>query len=306
MTIAFVHNDKAFLPEMDAYSRFFSGYHIKCERVNKNEVERVHRQVEWWMMGTDLTKLKEGIFKIHEYCSTSVPPWRWWKNRGKSFLNAQPDYRLFLNEYVRKAFHFHDRIPFGYRDMGIPEQWLLADPLLYEREYDFVYTGDISPVREPELLLNCFSTGAMKDRTLLLIGKDYENLQAAYAGFENIVFTGPYPYNNMGSQILKARFGINYMIDKEPFNHQTSTKLLEYGALGLPVITTKYAWVEQFQQQYGGNFFYLESDLSNFSWEQVNNFPFSKPNLEALTWENRIRSSGVLEFLESKFPELKF
>jgi glycosyltransferase involved in cell wall biosynthesis len=306
MTIAFVHNNKAFLPEIDAYSRFFSGYHITCESVNKNEVARVHRDVEWWMMGTDFTKLKEGIFKIHEYCSSSMPPWRWWKNRGKSFFNAQPDFRLFLNEYVRKAFYFHDRIPFGYRDMGVPEQWLQADPFLYEREYDFVYTGDISPVREPELLLNCFSTGAMKNRTLLLIAKDYEHLQAAYAGFENIVFTGPFPYNKMDSNILKARFGINYMINKEPFNHQTSTKLLEYAALGLPVITTKYAWVEKFQQQYGGNFFYLEPDLSNFSWEQVHNFPFSKPDLQALTWENRIRNSGVLEFLASKFPEIRF
>jgi glycosyltransferase involved in cell wall biosynthesis len=306
MTIAFVHNDTAFLPEMDAYSRFFSGYQIKCERVKKSEVHLVQRQVEWWMMGTDLTKPREGVFKIHEYCSSSVPPWRWLKNRGKSFFNARPDFRLFLNEYVRKAFPFHDRIPFGYRDMGVPEQWLQTDPFLYEREYDFIYTGDISPVRQPELLLNCFSTGAMKGRTLLLIGKDYEYLQAAYAGFDNIVFTGPFPYDNMNAHILKARFGINFMIDKEPFNRQTSTKLLEYAALGLPVITTKYAWVEQFQQQYGGNFFYLEPDLSNFSWEKVHNFPFSKPCLKALTWERQIRQSGVLDFLESKFPELKF
>jgi glycosyltransferase involved in cell wall biosynthesis len=306
MIIAFVHNGKAFLPEMDAYSRFFSGYHITCEIVSKNDLGLMHRHVEWWLMGTDLTKPKEGIYKIHEYCSSSVPPWRWWKNWWKSFFNAQPDFRLFLNEYVRKAFNFHDHIPFGYRDMGVPEHWLQTDPFLHERDYDFVYTGDCSPIRQPELLLNCFSTGAMKDKTLLIIGKDYEYLQTAYANNKNIVFMGPLPYNTMDSYILKARFGINYMIDKEPFNQQTATKLLEYAALGLPIITTRYAWVEWFQQQYGGNFFYLEPGFTNFTWEQVNNFPFSKPDIESLTWENRIRSSGVLEFLESKFPELKF
>jgi glycosyltransferase involved in cell wall biosynthesis len=306
MTIAFVHNDKAFLPELDAYSRFFSGYHITCELVNKNDLGLLHRHVEWWIMGADLTKPKEGIYKIHEYCSSSVPPWRWWKNWWKSFFSAQPDFRLFLNEYVRKAFNLHDHIPFGYREMGIPEQWLQADPFLHEREYDFVYTGDISPVRQPEGLLNCFSTGAMKDKTLLVISKDYESLQAAYDKYENIVFMGPLPYNSMDTYILKARFGINYVVDKEPFNQQSSVRFLEYAALGLPIITTQYSWVEGFQQQYGGNFFYLDPHFTNFTWDQVNNFSYTKPNVESFTWEQQIRRSGVLAFLESRFPELKF
>lgn len=291
---------------MDAYERFFSGYNIKCELINKDELGLMHRHVEWWLMPTDLTKPKEGIYKIHDYCSSSVPPWRWWKNWWKSFFNAQPDYRLFLNEYVRKALNFHDHIPFGYRDMGVPEHWLLTDPFLHEREYDFVYTGDLSPVREPENLLNCFSTGNMKERTLLVISKDYDNLQNAYAQYQNIVFMGPLPHNSMDSYILKARFGINYVIDKEPFNKQSSVRLLEYVALGLPVITTQYEWVEQFQQQNGGNFFYLKFDLSNFTWEEVNNHSYTKPDMERFTWEQQIRRSGVLEFLESKFPELKF
>jgi glycosyltransferase involved in cell wall biosynthesis len=306
MTIAFVHNNKAFLPEMEAYSRFFSAYDIQCEMVNKADVGGVQRQVEWWMMGTDITKRTNGIFKIHEYCSTSVPPFSWWKNRGKHFFNTRPHFRLFLNDYVRHAFGFHDNIPFGYRDMGLPETWLITPPVRPEPEFDFIYTGNLAPVRRPELLLNCFSTGAMKDRTLLLIGKDYSLLQAAYASYKNIVFMGPVPYHAMSAYILKARFGINYMVDREPFNQQTSTKLLEYAALGVPVISTQYTWVEAFQQRYGGNFFYLEPDLSNFTWERVNHFPYATPHLEELTWEKQIRNSGVLGFLEAKFPELKF
>jgi hypothetical protein len=190
--------------------------------------------------------------------------------------------------------------------MGVPEHWLQTDPFLHERDYDFVYTGDLSAARRPEGLLNCFSTGAMNDKTLLLIGQEYEHLQALYAGYENIVFMGPLPHNIMDSYILRARFGINYIINAEPFNEQTSVKLLEFATLGLPVITTKYAWVERFQQQYGGNFFYLEPDCSNFTWEQVNNFSYVKPDMESFSWDRQIRKSGVLEFLESKFPELKF
>jgi glycosyltransferase involved in cell wall biosynthesis len=305
MIIAFVHNNKAFLPEMDAYSRFFARHEVQCEVVSKNELGLVHRHIEWWMMGTDLSKPKEGIYKIHEYCSSSVPPWRRWKNKWKSFFNAQPDFRLFLNEYVRKAFDFHDRIPFGYRNMGVPGQWLTAE-FSGEKEYDFVYTGDLSPIRHPERLLNCFSTGALKAHSLLVISTGYEALQALYHDFHNIVFMGPLPYNSMDSYIQKARFGINYMIDIEPFSRQTSTKLLEYAALGLAVVSTRYKWVEQFQQHYGGDFFFLEPDLSNFTWENVNSFVYKQPDLTNWTWERQIRTSGVLEFLQSKFPELVF
>ena len=109
----------------------------------------------------------------------------------------------------------------------------------------------------------------------------------------------------MNSYIVKARYGINYVIDAEPFNQQASVRMLEYAALNLPIVTTRYAWIEQFQQQYGGNFFYLAPDLSNFTWEAVFNFGYVTPNLQQWGWEQQIRRSGVLEFLESKF-EVKF
>jgi glycosyltransferase involved in cell wall biosynthesis len=305
MIIAFVHNNKAFLPGMYAYTRFFSAYEIQCEVVNKNELGLVHRNVEWWMMGSDLSKPKEGILKIHEYCFSSLPPWRDFKNKWKSFCHTQPDFRLFLNEYVRKSLNFHDRIPFGYRDIGIPDRWLHETGNV-EKEYDFIYTGDVSPIRQPERLLNCFSTGTLKDRSLLVISKNYQQLQAAYQGYRNIVFMGPIPYHDMESYIQKARFGINFMVDMEPFNQQSSTRMLEYAALGLAVVTTRYAWTENFQQHFGGDYFFLEPDLSNFTWENVNKFPYTKPDLSQWTWDKQIRGSGVLEFLQEKFPELRF
>jgi glycosyltransferase involved in cell wall biosynthesis len=305
MIIAFITNHKAFLPEIGAYSRFFSDNSITCEVVQKNDLGLIHRHVEWWMMGSDLTKPKEGIVKIHEYFSSSLPPWRDLKNRWKSFFNTQPDYRLFLNEYVRKAYSFHDHIPFGYRDMGVPGQWLAADPVMRHKEYDFVYAGDCSPVRRLDQLLNCFSTGPLRDKTLLLIGQEYGYLQAAYAGYHNIVFMGPLPHHTIDTYIARARYGINYVIDAEPFNQQTSVKLLEYAALNLPIVTTRYAWIEQFQQQYGGNFFYLAPDLSNFTWDAVFNFGYVSPQLKQWSWEQQIRQSGVLGFLESRF-EVRF
>jgi glycosyltransferase involved in cell wall biosynthesis len=306
MIIAFVHNNKAFLPEVEAYRQFFTRYNISCEVVNKDDLGLVHRHVEWRLMGTDLTKPKEGILKIHEYCSTSTPPWRAWKNKSKSFFNAQPDFRLFLNPYVKKAFAFHDRIPFGYRDMGLPESWLLHKPPHQEKEYDFVYIGDLSPFRQPELLLDSFTTGNLQKRTLLVIGKDYHDLKEMYDRQRNIHFIGPVSYSEIPSYLEKARFGINFIVDKEPVNQQTSTKLLDYAACELPIVTTDYAWMRNFQKKNGGEYFYLSPDLSNFTWENVQSFQYSFPDLRDWTWEKQIRKSGVLEFLETKFPELSF
>jgi glycosyltransferase involved in cell wall biosynthesis len=306
MIIAFVHNNKAFLPEVEAYRQFFARYNISCEVVSKDDLGLVHRHIEWRMMGSDLTKPKEGILKIHEYCSTSIPPWRVWKNKSKSFFNAQPDFRLFLNQYVKKTFGFHDRIPFGFRDMGLPAGWLQPTKINPDKEYDFVYIGDLSPFRQPEILLDCFSTGNMKKRSLLVIGKDYHEIKEIYQEYRNIHFTGPVTYLEIPAYLEKARFGINFIIDKEPVNQQTSTKLLDYAACRLPIVTTDYAWIKQFQEQNGGDYFYLRADLSNFTWENVSSFNYTFPDLTEWTWEKQIRKSGVLEFLELKFPEIKF
>jgi glycosyltransferase involved in cell wall biosynthesis len=229
-----------------------------------------------------------------------------WKNKSKSFFNTQPDFRLFLNEYVRKAFSFYDNIPYGYRDMGIPAEWLQPEMNHPEKEYDFIYTGDCSPFRELERLLNCFSTGALQQHSLLIVGKDYEPLQEVYRQHSNIMFTGPVPYNDIPTWLRKARYGINFIADKEPINRQTSTKLLDYAACGLPVITTRYQWMEQFHQRQGGNYFYLSPDLSNFNWEAIKQFDYASPDLAEWTWDKQIRKSGVLEFLKARFPEIGF
>jgi hypothetical protein len=95
-------------------------------------------------------------------------------------------------------------------------------------------------------------------------------------------------------------------VNTEPFNRQTSVKFLEYAALGLPVVTTRYPWMEQFQQQYGGDYFYLEADWSNFTWDHVTGFNYSAPDLHTWTWDHQIRNCGVLTFLQASFPELSF
>ena len=304
MTIAFVHNNKAFLPGLYGYRQFFARYDIQCEVVTPDELGTIHRHVEWHFLGSDISKPREGIYKIHEYPSASLPPFRKWKDWTKGFINTQPDLRIFQNEFVKKRLNFHDSIPFGYRELGIPGEWLnnLPSP---EKEYDFIYTGDVSASRKIKDILDLF-TSRLQQYSLLVLSHRYDELKKQYTMHPNIVFRGPVQKDQVKEYLLKSKFAINYIPDIAPFNRQTSTKLLEYIACKIPVISTRYQWMNEFEEQYGGSYFYLNKDLDNFTWEAVNNYSYSFPDMSEWTWEHQIRKSGVLEFLMETFPEVKF
>ncbi len=304
MTIAFVHNNRAFLPEIDAYIRFFTSFDVECLIVHPDEIGLTHRNVEWRFMGTDFTKPKHGILRIHEYGSSSVPPNQKWKNWFKRFFNSQPDFRIYLNDYVKDSYRFRDRIPYGYRDMGISPEWLESPSQHVEKNFDFIYTGDLSNRRKPEQLLNCFATGKLQDKTLLLLGRDYDRLASIYKMYRNISFDGPVSHNQVRDYILQSNYGINYIPIEEPFTQQTSTKFLEFAACNIPIISSQYDWIKEFQKENGGNYYFLDDDLSNFSWENLKGFEFRSPQLEKWTWEKQIRGSGVLEFLMAKYPAM--
>jgi hypothetical protein len=298
MTIAFVHPHKAFLPEIEAYTRFFARYGINCLTTTPDQLTGIKCDVEWFFMGTDFSLRHQGIYRVHEYASPSVAPIPQTKNWVKKTFSAKPDLRVFQNNWVRETMGFHDDVPFCLRDMGIPEAWL--DQPATTPDFDFMYVGDLSSQRKPQLLLDAFTKGDLQQHSLLVLGKDYAALQQQYqyGRPSNIRFEGPVPPGNVSSYILRSRFAINYVPDVEPFNQLTSTKLLEYAACRQRIITTDYPWMRSFQQQYGGNYFYLAPDLSNFTWKNVRAFDYSLPDITSWTWEQQIKKSGVLDYLQ--------
>lgn len=306
MTIAFVHHNKAFLPALYNYPLFFSRYNVKCQVVTKQELRMIDRQIEWFFMGTDLSERSANICKIHEYISPSTPPFRLIKDLYKKKFNTRPDIRIFKNEYVKNRFNFFDNTPSFYQDIGIPTDWITGASGGEKKEYDFIYVGELSKKREPEHLIDLFLRPDMLNHTLLLLSKDYSYLQSKYSNHTNIIFKGPVDKAKVKSYLQKSRFGINYIPDREPFNELTSTKFLEYAAAKIPIITTNYKWVRDFEKKYGGRYFYLNDDFSNFSWEAVNEFKYSFPDLTEWTWESQIRKSGVLNFLSSRFPDINW
>jgi len=42
----------------------------------------------------------------------------------------------------------------------------------------------------------------------------------------------------------------------------------------------------------------LKEDFSNMTWDRIRGFPFESPKMESWRWEEKIRGSGILEFLK--------
>lgn len=295
--ILFVRNPKAYLPEISAYVNYFNkSEHFQAydSKDLKSDLDLAQFDVIWEFMGRGGTKIESNQLSVHEYVSLSTGRMPRIKNLVKSTLNPKPDLRVFLNPDVKNDFKFNDSVPFVYRDMGINPSFINKGKQP-EKEYDFVYTGVIASVRGLDVFLKAFSENP--NGKLLLIGEASEEIFGMYHNHPNITFTGVLPYNEVASYVSKAKYGINYIPNKYPFNKQTSTKLIEYLSLGLEIITTDYKWVRDFEKKYQLNFHYL-TENNEINIEQIeadstkNHF-----NAESFLWDEIIRESHLEEEL---------
>ncbi|ULQ58082.1 hypothetical protein KJS94_07685 [Flavihumibacter rivuli] len=298
LNIAFVHPGKAFLPELEAYKRFFGGLGIQCQVLHPSALAKQHIDIEWHIMGTHFKRVHPEAILIHEYASLSTPPFASAKDLVKKWLNCRPDFRLFLNEEVSSVMDFNDGIPFGFRDMFVSSAPAAPGPL--PPKYDFIYIGSVSRERKAQKLLDVFGSGAMRNNSILILSQNFSDLQQLYREFPNISFSGPVEPAAVGQFIQQARYAINYQPPYRPFNLQTSSKFLEYAAQRKPIITSDNTWTRNFQRKYGGRFFYLKDDLSNFTPGAIQAFEFSQPELTGWTFLDQVIRSGVLDYLRKK------
>ena len=297
MRIAFIHNGNAYLPGIAVYMRHFNSLGFSCERVHQKAFNPHDYAIHWYFMGINTRKAPKDKMVIHEYASASVPPFARWKNALKRRLSIKPSLRIFLNDYVREQFSFRDTVPFLYRDIGIEPAISAAGPA--EKMADFIYSGAVTRDMKMEKLLDVFARGALRSKTLLLLGSRNRALEQEYGSFVNIRFHEPVKAEAVPAFLQRASYGINFKPNCSPYAGQTSTKFLEYLNYGLPVITTDSPWIQNFINTYGGNYFILKPDLSNLTWEAVEAFNFSTPSLEEWTWDKQLSRSGITELLLS-------
>ncbi len=297
MKILFERRPGVYLPEIAAYRAYCARNLPEVQTAETGEERQVHDpeafDVVWRFMGMD--RAGTGRRVIHEYNSLSTGRWARVKNSLKKGLNSRPTARIFLNDQVREGFSFSDNVPFRCRDMGV-DQAFFAKAEGGKPEYDFVYAGSLDRGAIIRRVLAHFRD-CPKTGRLLVIGSVPDDLYKAFKDVKSIIFAGRIPYVHVPHLMSQARYGLNLMPDCYPLNLQTATKVLEYCAVGLSVVTTDYRWVRAFERTRGASFFYLMSDVSNLTLANLENHAFHTPSVEDLEWDKIIGKSGVFDLL---------
>jgi glycosyltransferase involved in cell wall biosynthesis len=291
--ILFLRSQKAYLPEVDAYVKYFNSkkeFQAYDSSRIKGEYKLDEFDVIWEFKGLGGVNTKEKVL-VHEYASLSTGGFPKIKNAVKKWLNPKPDLRIFLNANVKDGFGFNDGIDYCFRDMGIDESFIKLNT---KKEYEFVYVGAICKSRGIDNFLKIFTE---KDNgKICLVGKVEDCIYNMYKNNRNIIFTGKVPYSEVPRIASKAIYGINYIPDQYPFNIQTSTKLLEYLALGLKIVSTDYKWVRQFEEKHNCSFYKLDCHNLRFDLNEINKYQYTSNFVaDNFLWETIIANSKIEE-----------
>jgi len=289
--ITIIGGKKAYLSERFAYKDYFENNGFKVYL--KDEVglfERMETDIIWVMMGFHF--LRNGTSKVvHEY--QTIPVYgncltRFYSYILKRYFSIKPNLRIFKNEAIKKYFNFKDNVPYLYRDMGISDKFL--NHYKKNKKYDFVYLGSMSKERKIGNLLNFFINN-LNQHSLLLIGEIPEELNP-YLKYNNIYSTGKLPYHQVPEYLGLCEYGIHYVPNGFSFN--LSTKLLEYAAVGLKIVSNRIQFLDDFLLKYGGSAYTFEEDFSDFDFQKLVSFNYVRPNIKSLEWNTLLDCSGLL------------
>jgi glycosyltransferase involved in cell wall biosynthesis len=301
ITVHFVHGARSYLPELAAYQAHIERLGHAVQMHTQAHTVPDDAQAVWWICGrvpAAQARRLQGAVQVHEYTSASVAPLAWLKDRIKQWQHPVPDFRVFQSEWVRQRMGFEgDAVPYALRDMGVPESFLTAQAL-QPPEFDLVYLGEMRRLLHFVPLLQTLGQAGLK---LLLVGDVPPDLKAHLAALGHIQSTGRLPHDQVPAQLLRARAGLNLMPDVLPLSEQTSTKLLEYLALGLPVVSNPYAWAKRTAQAHAGRVQLLGLQASAAHWQAaMQALPLrqtDRQHLASLGWSHQLQALPVWDAL---------
>ncbi|WP_019615913.1 hypothetical protein [Psychromonas ossibalaenae] len=290
MTIGLLKSEKAFYPENKAYKQYLElkfGYIVK-EFENISEADKYSDLIifhcgflPFWI------KTKTPI--IMEYHSLSVTKFPKFKNILKRVLNRKGDAYIFLSEVVQNGFYFNSLPKDKYIIRGMGVDTSLANDNVCEKLYDFIYMGTLSRTDVKSYILKIAQSGF----SIIVAGCSLED-KDFFKENNNVICYGRIQQEELFLLAKKCKYGLNYTPDVYPLNIQDSTKVIEYCALGLKVVTNKYSWVNSFELSTGSQFMNLNDFLSLPS--SIENFEFKNGCVDKFGWE-RILSESKIENL---------
>ena len=232
-----LHERKAPYPTITSYKEFFA----KWWPVSDGPIDQIPTDVQadrlvlWQMMGTNFFR-RPARLVIHDYRSLSVGTLSGIKDRLKRLLNCKPDIRLFQTDFVRRGLGFRDTVPEIQFTLGVPS---FAFDMSWDRSKtscDFGYVGVVTVDREFDTVLQSFLDAYEGKKSFLLVGPADDAILQRFRSHDCFDFVGKLPHREALRRVLESRCGVSFIPDKHPYNRQIPTKLLEYAALGMPIL----------------------------------------------------------------------
>jgi len=289
--IGLIKNDKAFSPEIEGYLDFFKPISQVQTAVYDNfKKADESSDVVIVFFGFIPFWVKHGSLVIAEYASLSIGRFSFVKNVLKRLLNIRGEYYIFLNEEVRKNLFFSSRVPYSLRGMGFVKD-NCKQSLNVKKEFDFVYCGSVGRSGVIEAILKIESLGFF----IAVVGNTEKEGEVLSNVSKNICCFGKTSLKKSYEIMASARYGLNFTPDIFPYNIQDSTKVIEYCALGLGVVTNRYKWVNEFEERIGAKFMSFQAVDS---YESVSNFNFQQGDIENYSWDKVILKTDLMGFIE--------
>ncbi|QBY55517.1 glycosyltransferase [Cupriavidus oxalaticus] len=304
-SVFILHPGKANYPEVPAYSSHLAEWGFRVASGTLEDFERLPDRPDtilWAIMGFYRQDMP-AAYVIHDYRSLSVGRLVQLKDLAKRYLNAKPNLRIFQNDRQRQLMRFNDGIPSILLPMGIPD-WIFkpefSAPKVGDPIADFCYIGDMSRERHFDMVLKAFERSfANSGYKLMLIGQPEPQIHAKFGSVPGIHFAGRFPQQDALRLVARSRAAICYFPYHRPHCYQTPTKLLEYAALGKPIICNDAPANLECCKQLNIESIVTGADIfGSLTGEQL---ALAKPNdrerFKELTWQTVINRSGIQAFL---------
>ncbi|WP_343347857.1 hypothetical protein WJT74_05625 [Sphingomicrobium sp. XHP0239] len=249
---------RAYLPEAHAYARYLEARGHEAHLVTSAR-HIAEGDVAILFSARDMLDRSIVARRIHEYHSLSIGRLAWLKDRvATSSLIPEPA-GLILQDGLSHD-RFASRLPSGpprfRRPMGIDDAIFDCardpDP---EPEFDLVYCGSLE---RRQGLAETLGALAKRGFTILCVGYVGTGLPIAELERLGVRFAGPSSRDAIPGHLASARAGLNWMPDIAPLNRQESTKMVEYAAAGLPILSNRYPWAEAFAAQEGSGVTWID------------------------------------------------
>jgi glycosyltransferase involved in cell wall biosynthesis len=288
--IGLIKSDKAFSPEIEGYVNFFKSYkHVQTGVYKTFREADENSDIVIVFFGFIPAWVKHKSLIIAEYHSLSVGRFSFLKNLIKRLFNIRGDYYIFLNERVRDHLFFSSKIPYSLRGMGFVEE-SCKQTLNVKKEFDFVYSGAVGRSGVIEAISKIESFGFR----VAVVGNAEKEGVKLNAISKNIHCFGKTSVARSYEIMASAKYGLNFTPDTFPFNIQDSTKVIEYCALGLGVVTNRYEWVNEFEKRIGARFMSFENVES---YESVSSFDFARGGIDRYSWNRVISEADLMGFV---------